>query len=184
MSDITDFINALEAAQSKAKFTPEVQEAATGIDAATLKAAVEAALAMGETEKLSDDAQAAALKKGLDFAAKLVMMLKSAPGPFEKKDLWVYFKIGNNVVPEKPGMFDMVVCLIGFGCGARSANSFSSYRRSSSTASGTRSSTTVTRRPRLSTSRRSMSSLASMVLVTSKARMMILEDTWLTGNEG
>jgi Tfp pilus assembly protein PilV len=110
MSDITDFITALEAAQSKAKFTSEVQEAATGIDAATLKAAVEAALAMGESEKLSDDAQIAALKKGLDFAAKLVMMLKTAPGPFEKKDLWVYFKIGNNVVPEKPGMFDMVVC--------------------------------------------------------------------------
>ncbi|KAJ5666297.1 hypothetical protein N7523_009917 [Penicillium sp. IBT 18751x] len=108
MSDITDFISALEAAQSKAKFTPEVQNAASGIDPATLKAAVEAALAMGETEKLSDDAQIAALKQGLDFAGKLVMMLKTAPGPFEKKDLWVYFKIGNNVVPEKPGMFDMV----------------------------------------------------------------------------
>lgn len=112
MSDITDFITALEAAQSKSKFTPEVQEAAVGIDAATLKAAVEAALAMGESDKLSDDAQIAALKKGLDFAGKLVMMLKTAPGPFEKKDLWVYFKIGNNVVPDKPGMFDMVVCLL------------------------------------------------------------------------
>lgn len=110
MSDLTSFITALEAAQSKSKFTPEVQTAAAGIDAATLKAAVEAALAMGEEEKVSDDAQAAALKAGLDFAGKLVMMLKTAPGPFEKKDLWVYFKIGNNVVPDKPGMFDMVVC--------------------------------------------------------------------------
>jgi acyl-CoA-binding protein len=108
MSDITDFISALEAAQSKAKFTPEVQNAASGIDAAALKAAVEAALAMGDSDKLSDDAQIAALKKGLDFAGKLVMMLKTAPGPFEKKDLWVYFKIGNNVIPDKPGMFDMV----------------------------------------------------------------------------
>jgi hypothetical protein len=134
MSDITDFITALEAAQSKAKFTSEVQEAATGIDAATLKAAVEAALAMGESEKLSDDAQIAALKKGLDFAAKLVMMLKTAPGPFEKKDLWVYFKIGNNVVPEKPGMFDMVVCWLPwfwfrfrFCAECRIANSFSIF---------------------------------------------------------
>lgn len=110
MSDITDFITALEAAQKKEKYTAEVQDAAAGIDVATLKAAVEAALAMGESDKLDDAAQAAALKAGLDFAAKLVMMLETAPGPFEKKDLWVYFKIGNGVVPEKPGMFDMVVC--------------------------------------------------------------------------
>lgn len=109
MSDITDFITALEAAQKKEKYTPEVQDAAAGIDAATLKAAVEAALAMGDSDKLDDEAQAAALKAGLEFAAKVVMMLQTAPGPFEKKDLWVYFKIGKGVVPEKPGMFDMVV---------------------------------------------------------------------------
>lgn len=112
MSDITDFITALEAAQKKEKYTTEVQDAATGIDVDTLKAAVEAALAMGESDKLDNEAQATALKAGLDFAAKLVMMLQTAPGPFEKKDLWVYFKIGNGVVPEKPGMFDMVVCSI------------------------------------------------------------------------
>jgi diazepam-binding inhibitor (GABA receptor modulator, acyl-CoA-binding protein) len=110
MSDITPFITALEAAQKKEKYTPEVQAAAAGIDAATLKAAVEAALAMGETDKLDDEAQASALAAGLEFAAKVVMMLQTAPGPFEKKDLWVYFKIGKGVVPEKPGMFDMVVC--------------------------------------------------------------------------
>jgi hypothetical protein len=172
MSDITDFISALEAAQSKAKFTPEVQNAASGIDAAALKAAVEAALAMGDSDKLSDDAQITALKKGLDFAGKLVMMLKTAPGPFEKKDLWVYFKIGNNVIPDKPGMFDMVVCftlvLTSIVGSYGSLIWCSSYRRSSSTASGRRSSTSATRRLRLSTSRRSTSSLASTVFATSK----------------
>lgn len=110
MSDLTPFITALEAAQKKEKYSTEVQDAATGIDPATLKAAVEAALAMGETDKLDDASQASALAAGLEFAAKLVMMLQTAPGPFEKKDLWVYFKIGKGVVPEKPGMFDMVVC--------------------------------------------------------------------------
>lgn len=111
MTDLTPFITALEAAQKKEKYTAEVQAAAAGIDVATLKAAVEAALAMGETDKLDDEAQVAALAAGLEFAAKVVMMLQTAPGPFEKKDLWVYFKIGKGVVPEKPGMFDMVVCL-------------------------------------------------------------------------
>ncbi|KAJ5604659.1 hypothetical protein N7510_009813 [Penicillium lagena] len=108
MADIPDFITALEAAQSKSKFTPEVQSAAEGIDAATLKAAVAAAAEMGETETVSDAAQAAALKAGFEFATKLVMMLKSAPGPYEKKDLYVYFKIARKETVEKPAFYDMV----------------------------------------------------------------------------
>ncbi|KAJ5805097.1 hypothetical protein N7474_010984 [Penicillium riverlandense] len=108
MADISDFITALEAAQSKSKFTAEVQTAAEGIDAATLKAAVAAAAEMGETETVSDAAQAAALKAGFEFAAKLVMMLKSAPGPYEKKDLYVYFKIARKETVEKPAFYDMV----------------------------------------------------------------------------
>ncbi|KAJ5484008.1 hypothetical protein N7539_005804 [Penicillium diatomitis] len=108
MSDISGFISALEAAQSKQKFTPEVQTAAEGIDVAALKAAVDAALAMGETETLSDAAQKTALEKGFEFATKVVMMLKTAPGPFEKKDLYVNFKIAKGETLEKPGMFDMV----------------------------------------------------------------------------
>lgn len=109
MSDISGFISALEAAQSKSKFTPEVQSAAEGIDVAALKAAYEAALAMGETETLSDGAQKTALEQGFEFATKVVMMLQTAPGPFEKKDLYVNFKIAKGEVLEKPGMFDMVV---------------------------------------------------------------------------
>ncbi len=110
MSDISGFITALEAAQKKEKFTAEVQDAAAGIDIAALKAAVEAALAMGETETIDDEAQKTALQKGFEFAAKVVMMLKTAPGPFEKKDLYVNFKVAKGEVLEKPGMFDMVVC--------------------------------------------------------------------------
>lgn len=117
MSDISDFITALEAAQSKSKFTPEVQTAAQGIDAATLKAAVAAAGEMGETGTLPDAAQADALKAGFEFAAKLVMMLKSAPGPYEKKDLYVYFKIARKETLEKPAFYDMIVCYIpSFSC--------------------------------------------------------------------
>ena len=110
MSDISGFITALEAAQKKEKFTAEVQDAAAGIDIAALKAAVEAGLAMGETETIDDEAQKTALQKGFEFATKVVMMLKTAPGPFEKKDLYVNFKVAKGEVLEKPGMFDMVVC--------------------------------------------------------------------------
>ncbi|KAJ5176005.1 uncharacterized protein N7482_001882 [Penicillium canariense] len=108
MSDITNFITALEAAQKKEKFTAEVQEAAAGIDVAALKAAVAASLTMDETDTISDEAQKTALQKGFEFATKVVMMLKTAPGPFEKKDLYVNFKIAKGEVLEKPGMFDMV----------------------------------------------------------------------------
>lgn len=109
MADISNFISVLETAQKKEKFTPEVQEAANGIDVETLKAAVAAALAGGETDEAADPAHAAALKAGFEFAVKAVMMLKTAPGPFEKKDLYVYFKVARGEVVEKPGMFDMVV---------------------------------------------------------------------------
>lgn len=166
MADISDFMTALEAAQSKSKFTEEVQAAAVGIDPATLKAAVAAAGEMGETGTLPDAEQAAALKAGFEFAAKLVMMLKSAPGPYEKKDLYVYFKIARKETLEKPAFYDMIVCyppfflfllfslsLRGLCCGLF-ANVLSRFcRRSSSTASGRRSTTTATRRRRLSISR-------------------------------
>ncbi|KAJ5666857.1 hypothetical protein N7462_011266 [Penicillium macrosclerotiorum] len=108
MSDVTPFITALGAAQNKERFTSDVQDAAQGIDANVLKAAIEAALAMNETDTIADEAQSAALKAGFEFATKLVMMLKTAPGPFEKKDLYVNFKIAKGEILEKPGMFDMV----------------------------------------------------------------------------
>ena len=111
MSDISDFIAALKAAQNKEKFTTDVQEAAAGIDIAALEAAFQAAITMGETDSISDPAQSAALQAGFEFSAKLVMMLQTAPGPFEKKDLYVHYKVGRSEVVPKPGMFDMVVCL-------------------------------------------------------------------------
>ncbi|KAJ5731834.1 hypothetical protein N7493_003315 [Penicillium malachiteum] len=108
MSDISNFVTALEAAQKKEKYTAEVQTAAEGIDVATLVAAVAAADAMADTATVGDEAQAAALKAGFEFAVKVVMMLTSAPGPFEKKDLYVHFKVAKQEILEKPGMFDMV----------------------------------------------------------------------------
>ncbi|KAJ5172696.1 hypothetical protein N7492_005289 [Penicillium capsulatum] len=109
MADISDFITALEAAQA-GKFTQEVQDAAKGIDVAALKTAVAEALAADETEKIADDIdpKAVTLRAGFEFAAKVVMMLKAAPGPFEKKDLYVHFKIARQEEVPTPGMFDMV----------------------------------------------------------------------------
>ncbi|KAJ5087607.1 hypothetical protein N7456_011223 [Penicillium angulare] len=107
MSDISGFVAVLEAAQSKAKFTPEVQEAAQGIDVAALQAAFQAAIAMGETDTISDASQSAALKAAFEFATKAVLMLKSAPGPFEKLDLYANFKVARGETVEKPGLFDM-----------------------------------------------------------------------------
>lgn len=111
-ADISNFISVLGVAQKKEKFTPEVQEAANGIDIEALKTAVAAALAGGETDEITDSSQAAALKAGFEFAAKAVMMLKSAPGPYEKKDLYVYFKVARGEVLEKPGLWEMVVCSV------------------------------------------------------------------------
>ena len=39
------------------------------------------------------------------------MMLKTSPGLLEKKDLYIYFKVGKGDVMEKPGMFDIQVRL-------------------------------------------------------------------------
>ena len=110
MSDITPFITVLEAAQKKEKFTPEVQAAAEGIDIEVLKAAFAKVADQGEFEKLDDAAEAAALQKGFEFAAKAVMMLQKQPGLLEKKDLYIYFKVSKGEVMEKPGMFDIQVC--------------------------------------------------------------------------
>ncbi|KGO76985.1 FERM/acyl-CoA-binding protein, 3-helical bundle [Penicillium italicum] len=107
MSDITPFITVLEAAQKKEKFTPEVQEAATGIDIAAFKEVFEKVAEQGEFEKLDDATEAEALRKAFEFAAKAVMMLKTSPGLLEKKDLYIYFKVGKGEVMEKPGMFDI-----------------------------------------------------------------------------
>ncbi|EKV09681.1 Acyl CoA binding protein family [Penicillium digitatum] len=107
MSDITPFLTVLETAQKKEKFTPEVQDAATGIDIAALKEIIEKVAEQGEFEKLDDAAEAETLRKAFEFAAKAVMMLKTAPGLLEKKDLYIYFKVGKGEVMEKPGMFDI-----------------------------------------------------------------------------
>jgi len=109
MADITPFITVLEAAQKKEKFTAEVQAAAEGIDIAVLKAAFEKVSEQGEFEKLDDAAEAEALSKGFEFAAKAVMMLQKPPGLLEKKDLYIYFKVSKGEVMEKPGMFDLQV---------------------------------------------------------------------------
>ncbi|KXG54168.1 Acyl-CoA-binding protein, ACBP [Penicillium griseofulvum] len=107
MSDITPFITVLEAAQKKEKFTPEVQEAAAGIDVAALKDIFAKVAEQGEFEKLDDATEAETLRKAFEFAAKAVMMLKTSPGLLEKKDLYIYFKVGKGDVMEKPGMFDI-----------------------------------------------------------------------------
>lgn len=193
MSDISDFIAALEAAQG-GKFTQEVQDAAKGIDVATLKTAVAEALEASETDKIADDSnpKAVALRAGFEFAAKVVMMLKTAPGPFEKKDLYVHFKVARGDDVPKPGMFDMVVspflfCAAMHVLGAWAgkiptrwflfvcARSFGTpliftlfvCRRSSSTASGRRLSITATRSPKRSTSSMSTTLLASTAHATS-----------------
>lgn len=110
MSDITPFITVLEAAQKKEKFTPEVQAAAEGINVEVLKAAFAKVAEQGEFEKLDDAAEAEALSKGFEFAAKAVMMLQKQPGLLEKKDLYIYFKVSKGEAMEKPGMFDIQVC--------------------------------------------------------------------------
>ncbi|KAJ5171309.1 Acyl-CoA-binding protein ACBP [Penicillium coprophilum] len=103
MADITPFITVLESAQKKEKFTPEVQEAAAGIDIAALKDIFAKVAEQGEFEKLDDATEAETLRKAFEFAAKAVMMLKTSP----KKDLYIYFKVGKGDVMEKPGMFDI-----------------------------------------------------------------------------
>lgn len=111
MSDLTSFITALEAAQNGAQYAPEVQKAAAGINTDDLKKAYAAAEAQGNKAQLEDPAMSAALKAGFEFAAKLVMELQSAPDNTEKTNLYVHYKIGNDVKVDKPGMFDLVVSI-------------------------------------------------------------------------
>ncbi|KAJ5243187.1 uncharacterized protein N7469_001514 [Penicillium citrinum] len=107
MVDLSAFITALEVAQSGAKYSPEVQKAAAGINVDELKKAYASAEAQGKKVSIEDAAQSAALKAAFEFAAKLVMELKSAPGDTVKANLYVHYKIGNDVVVEKGGMFDL-----------------------------------------------------------------------------
>lgn len=104
-----NFIEVLEIAQRKEKFTPEVQAAAEGIDVATLNTAIQVALAVSDTEAVDNADLAAALKAGFEFAIKAVLMLKSAPSNDEKTQLYVNFKIGNAEEVKEPGTFDFVV---------------------------------------------------------------------------
>lgn len=106
---VPNFIEVLEIAQRKEKFTPEVQSLAEGIDAATLATAVQITLAAKDTEAIDNASFTEALKAGFEFAVKAVLMLKSAPGNTEKTNLYVNFKIARGDKLEKPGMFDMVV---------------------------------------------------------------------------
>lgn len=110
MADLSAFITALEVAQSGAKYSPEVQKAAAGINVDELKKAYASAEAQGKKVTIEDAAQSAALKGAFEFAAKLVMELQSAPGDTVKANLYVHYKIGNDVVVEKGGMFDLKVC--------------------------------------------------------------------------
>ena len=110
MADLSAFITALEVAQSGAKYNPEVQKAAAGINVDELKKAYASAEAQGKKATIEDASQSAALKAGFEFAAKLVMELQSAPGDSVKANLYVHYKIGNDVVVEKGGLFDIKVC--------------------------------------------------------------------------
>lgn len=180
MSDITQFITALEAAQNGAKYNSEVQKAAAGINTDDLKLAYAAAQAQGKEVKIEDDAQSAALKAGFEFAAKLVMELQSAPGNDEKTNLYVHYKIGSNVDVPAPGMFDMVVrinlyldlfCSLVFQKRRDSCLAnihIRSYRRSTSSATGRpqRRKDTPLKAPKLPTSSRSLTSSPPRVSAT------------------
>jgi hypothetical protein len=76
------FYTSLSVAQSGAKFTSDVQSAASKVNADLLKVAVQTVLAGGDDAKVEGD-QAAALKAGFEFATKVVKMLESEPGQTE-----------------------------------------------------------------------------------------------------
>ncbi|PYH87335.1 acyl-CoA binding protein [Aspergillus ellipticus CBS 707.79] len=97
---------ALSAAQSKAKFTAEVQTAAAKVDVSALSAAVEAVLAGGDDAVVQGE-EAAALKSGFFFAVELVKMLTSEPGTDEKLELYKYFKRAQNQEPAQPSFYQM-----------------------------------------------------------------------------
>ncbi|EAU38229.1 predicted protein [Aspergillus terreus NIH2624] len=98
------FFTALSASQNKAQYTSDVQDAAQGINTDLLKVAVEVVLAGDDSASVEGD-QAAALKAGFEFAAKLVKMLEKEPGQNEMLNLYKYFKRGNDQTPAQPGMF-------------------------------------------------------------------------------
>ncbi|RAL16449.1 acyl-CoA binding protein [Aspergillus homomorphus CBS 101889] len=98
------FTTALSSAQSKAKFTPEVQAAAEKVNADALTSAVEAVLAGDDAASVSGE-QADALTQGFEFATLLVKQLSSEPGSTEMLNLYKYFKRANNQEPAKPSMF-------------------------------------------------------------------------------
>ncbi|PLN77754.1 ACBP-domain-containing protein [Aspergillus taichungensis] len=98
------FLTNLSFAQSKAKFTPEVQTASEPVNADLLKAIVEAVLAGGD-DASAEGEQGKALKAGFEFAAALVKMLEREPSTDEKLTLYAYFKQGHGQKVEKPGMF-------------------------------------------------------------------------------
>ncbi|KAJ5753646.1 uncharacterized protein N7511_007799 [Penicillium nucicola] len=107
MSEIAPFIAVLESAQKKeSNTTPEVQQAAEGIDIEAFKAAYEKVAEQGEFESV-EGADKDVLNKAFEFAAKAVMLLKTSPGLLEKKDLYIYYKVSKAEVMEKPGMFDI-----------------------------------------------------------------------------
>ncbi|KAB8227407.1 hypothetical protein ETB97_010536 [Aspergillus alliaceus] len=104
---INAFTEALTFAQSGAKFTPDVQSAASGINADLLKAAVQAILDGGNDAKVEGEL-ASTLKAGFEFATKVVKMLQKEPGQTEMLSFYKYFKKAQNEEVKAPGMLDFV----------------------------------------------------------------------------
>ena len=109
MSSLSTFTTALSSAQSGAAYTPNIQSAASGLDADTLKVALDVVLGGDDNASVSGD-QAAALKAGFEFAVALVMALETDPGMEEKLDVCLlpfFF----------PSCFDGALMeLFGYGC--------------------------------------------------------------------
>ncbi|KAE8146097.1 acyl-CoA binding protein [Aspergillus avenaceus] len=100
------FYTALSTSQSGAKYTPDVQSAASGINLDVLKTAVQIVLAGGDDAKVEGD-QAVALKAGFEFATKLVKMLEQEPGQTEMLTLYKYFKKSRNEEPAQPSFYQI-----------------------------------------------------------------------------
>ncbi|KAL4917279.1 acyl CoA binding protein-domain-containing protein [Aspergillus aurantiobrunneus] len=101
------FTTALSTAQSKEKFSAEVQSAAGKVNGDALKPAVEAVLAGGDDASVSDADQSTALKNGFEFASELVKMLLKEPGNDEKLKLYAYFKRSKNEEPAQPSFYQI-----------------------------------------------------------------------------
>ena len=86
MTTTTTYLNTLT---NTSTFTPEVQAAASALAPSqeALQAAIDAALAMDETASDVSGEQAELLKKGFEYAAMVVKMLKTEPVPEEKLDV-------------------------------------------------------------------------------------------------